>query len=387
MAQVEPSSNPRPRRIIELFKGEGFVVDVASFALEGELNFDAHYEIRRPSLKRRYKILRKLVGVTGLLFPFEGIQKYLSDLRWGFKDLARQLSKQHFDLIVVEDIYLLPFAFQIKGNAKIIMDAREFYPEELGHSLFWNVTERPMRVRICKKYLKQCDAVMTVSEGLAKRYEDDFGVKPFLLRSMPNFQEIVPSPMEEGRIRIVHHGVANRDRKLENMIDIMYRLDERFELDIYLTGTTAYVEELRDRAKDHAKINFLKPVPFKDIIPMLNRYDMGFCYLEPTTFNLEHCLPNKFFEFIQGRLALIIGPSAHMIPLVKQYNCGFITPSFRTDEVAAYLNSLTAPDIAAAKAASHWAASALCYENESRKVLDTIGQLLGLESAPIRQIS
>jgi len=377
MVQADPSGNPRPRRIIELLKGNGFKVEVASFALAKPMNIDAHYEIKRPALQLHQKILRKLTGMAGLLIPVESFQTLLSDLRWGLKALGEKLLRQTYDLIVVEDIYLLPFAFRVKGNAKVIMDAREFYPEELGHSLFWSFTERPMRVRICRKYLKQCDAVMTVSEGLAQRYEKDFGIKPFLLRSMPRYQSFSPSPVQDGRVRMVHHGVANRDRRLENMIDIMNLLDSRFELDIYLTGDASYIEDLRQLASSNPKVRILDPVPFDQIVSMLNGYDMGFCYLPPTTFNLEYSLPNKFFEFIQGRLAVLIGPSPNMVPLVRDYHCGFITPSFDTKETAGFLNGLTVPAIAAAKNASHEAARILCYENESGELMETIYRLLG----------
>ena len=370
---IDPSGNPRPKRIIELLKAKGCHVEVASFALERPMNIDAHYEIRHPSLSMIDKVSRKLVGLLGLLSGNEIVQSWLSNLRWGLSSLGKNLRKNTYDWIIVEDIYLLPFAFEIKGRAKIMMDAREFYPEELGHSLFWNVTEKPMRVSICSKYLKKCDAVMTVSEGLAQRYEEDFGVRPIILRSTPNYRDLAMSPMQDGRIRMVHHGVANRDRRLESMIELIYKLDDRFYLDVYLTGTTAYIEQLRDSARDHARINFLKPVPFEEIIPTLNRYDMGLCYLEPNTFNLTRCLPNKFFEFIQGRLAVIIGPSPDMMPIINHYKCGVISEAFSVDSLAQRLNALSAEEIAAMKLASNDAAKDLCYEKESVRVLNIIG--------------
>jgi hypothetical protein len=375
MAQVDPSCNPRPFRIINLLRSIGHTVHVASFPIEGKIDLDGHYVVGRPSLKITDKLIRKIVGMIGFLSRSEFIRSHLSSLRWNLGALRKQLKNERFDLIIVEDIYLLPLAFQVKNGAKIIMDAREFYPEELGHSLFWNISERPIRISICRKYLKICDAVMTVSQGLADRYEKDFGVKPFLLRSMPNFKGLYPTPMETGRIRMVHHGVANRDRRLENMIDIMSQLDERYELDIYLKGDESYIGELKHYAKNNSNIHFPPPVAFTDIVPTLNKYDMGFCYLEPTTFNLEHCLPNKFFEFIQARLAILIGPSLSMVPLVNAHQCGFISPSFDINESSAFLNSLRDTDVEDAKQMSHKCAEILCYENESQGFLSRINEM------------
>lgn len=376
MAQVEPSSNPRPRRLMELFRHNGFEVHLASYKPAKPIDIDAHYEIKQPSLKFYMRAMRKLLGACSLLLPFEYWKNTLNNLRWSFNGLAKKISSQDFTLIVVEDIYLLPFAFQNKNKAKIHFDAREFYPEELGNSPLWGFTERPMRIRILKKYLHRCDLVTTVSEGLVERYETDFAVRPLLLRSMPYFCDLQPTPMPDDKIRMVHHGVANSDRKLENMIDIMALLDERFELDIYLTGTPGYIEFLKDRAKENPRIRIKPPIAFQDLIPSLNSYDLGFCYLEPTTFNLEQCLPNKFFEYIQARLALLIGPSAAMVPLVNQHRIGFITPSFDTEVSAKFINCLSKDDIKAAKEASKNAASILSYEHESGKILQKIQQIL-----------
>lgn len=372
MGLVDPSGNPRPRRIIEFLKEKGYAVDVASFEIERPLNIDAHYVIRRPSLSFFDKVIRKLVGIAGLLSGHEAICSYLSDLRWGLSNLRKQLSQNQYDWIIVEDIYLLPFAFKIKGNARILMDAREYYPEELGHNIFWNITEKPMRINICKRYLHLCDAIMTVSKGVAERYESDFGVKPFLLRSTPIFHDLQPNPLDGKRIRMVHHGVANRDRRLEKMIEIMKMLDDRFELDIYLTGETAYIEELRDIARHHPKINFLKPVPYLEIISTLNMYDLGLCYLEPSTFNLQRCLPNKFFEFIQGRLAVVIGPSPDMAEIVSEYGLGIISDDFSPMSLATLLNKIDTDDIIRMKQASNTAANHLCYEQEKKKLLEVL---------------
>ena len=53
---------------------------------------------------------------------------------------------------------------------------------------------------------------------------------------------------------------------------------------------------------------------------MANDYDVGLYLLPPTNFNQRYALPNKFFEFIQGRLAIAIGPSPEMAKLVERSN-------------------------------------------------------------------
>lgn len=372
LALVDPSGNPRPRRIIEFLRGF-CSVSVASFSMEHNLKVDGYYKISRPSKGLLQKAARKIVGLMGLLSGNESVQYWLEDMRWGLKSLGRTLSQNKFDWIIVEDIYLLPFAFRIKGTAKILMDAREFYPEEIGGGWLWDITEKPMRISICKKYLNKCDAVMTVSKGLAERYKRDFGVNCFLLRSTPMFHSLRPSAVSQSEIKMVHHGLANRDRRLGSMIDIVSKLDDRFSLDFYLTGDSGHIEELREKASGNPRVRFLKPVRLHEIVPMLNQYDIGLCYLEPNTFNLANCLPNKFFEFIQGRLAIVTGPSADMVELLKQYKCGISSAQFTPDSVASMLNNITAEDIRGMKDASDGAAKDLCYENEISELRNVLG--------------
>ena len=67
--------------------------------------------------------------------------------------------------------------------------------------------------------------------------------------------------------------------------------------------------------------------------------------LEPTNFNYLHALPNKFFEFIQARLAVAIGPSPEMEQLATGHGFGIVAPSFEPQELAARISSLSAQDI------------------------------------------
>jgi glycosyltransferase involved in cell wall biosynthesis len=274
-------------------------------------------------------------------------------------------------------LQLLPLAHRIKGGARIIFDAREYYPKQNEDSILFRILERPERIRLCKEYLHWCDALVTVSDGLAEEYEREFGVRMHVVRSVPNYVDLSVSYCDATKIKMVHHGRANQNRQLENMIMIMEELDERFSLDLYLTGNREYINKLKKRTKEHSRIRLLDPVPFSTIIPMLSHYDIGFCFFTPTTFNLRHCLPNKLFEFIQARLMVAIGPSPDMASLVKEYDCGVISPSFEIKDMTKYLNRLTPDLIQKLKQNSDAAARELCFEVEGKKLEKIITDLVG----------
>jgi len=365
MCLADPSGNPRPNRAINLFNSMNHSIDVVGFPPSAHITCRQLYALGTPSknpLKRMQRLFYKFIIS---LKPSDTTIQCLSQIRWNIADISHKLSFNEYDVILVEDIHLLPLAFKIKNDASVIFDAREYHPREFESSLLWTLTEQKHRLYLCHKYLQKCDAVLTVSPSLQNAYKENFGITPYLLRSLPYYQNASPKPLQNAKIRLVHHGIANKDRKLELMIEIMNHLDARFTLDFYLTGNEAYKSYLQKLAAKNKRIRFMTPVAFSDLIPTINQYDVGLCFFPPSTFNLKHCLPNKLFEFIQARLAVLTGPSPDITNIVRKYDCGFVMPSFDPKETAVHLNALTNEEIQSAKNASHKAAVELCFEKES----------------------
>jgi hypothetical protein len=169
---------------------------------------------------------------------------------------------------------------------------------------------------------------------------------------------------------MLHHGHAAPNRRIELMIDLMRLLPPRFSLDLMLVGLDSrYGRLLRRRARDLPTVTFIDPVPFDHIIPHGNRYDVGLYLLPPTGFNTRHALPNKFFEFIQSRLALAIGPSAEMAPYVQRYRCGVVADDYTPEALATKLAPLTDTEITRLKHASHLAAAELVSDRLRDRLL------------------
>jgi len=176
---------------------------------------------------------------------------------------------------------------------------------------------------------------------------------------------------------MIHHGGAQRARRLELMIDVMARLDQRFSLDFMLVGNDAsYLQELRNRASRDPRIRFVPPVRMEDICRMTNDYDVGLYLLPPLNFNQRFALPNKLFEFIQARLAIAIGPSPEMARIVRQHGVGVVADSFEPAALAGVLSSLTDQEVSLYKRASHAAADRLCFEAAADRMLALIERLL-----------
>lgn len=389
MCLADPSGNPRPNRIINLLGNQGYKVDVLGYPIASKTKLPINKHVllkKRRSVNLFYRIIRgfffRSIHISALLISFTPfsrwfIERYL-EINYNLYPAKNILKKLDYDILIVEHLYLLPFAFSIQKNAKIIFDAKEYFPREFEHNWRFRLFESPIIVRLCQHYLTECDHLITVSPGLAKAYKDEFGVDMQLIRSTPLYQGCNVQKTNNSEIKMVHHGGVNRDRGIENMIEIARRLDERFTLDLYLVGCSSYIEQLKQNSADCHRIRFMEPVLFNEIIPMLNQYDIGIFFVKPITFNLRHCLPNKLFEFIQSRLAVAIGPSPDMADLVHEFQCGFIAPEFTIESMIETLQRLTPDEIDKAKQQSDLAAQTLCYEKESEKLLKSIDKIMSI---------
>jgi hypothetical protein len=138
-----------------------------------------------------------------------------------------------------------------------------------------------------------------------------------------------------------------------------------------------YLEKLRDLARKKGRINFIDPVSVTTIPETINKYDIGLYFLNPSGFNNTMALPNKLFEFIQGRLAVAIWPSPEMARIVKKYKCGVVSEEFSIQSMARILNSLSSDDIMKFKESSDLAAPKLCAEKNKETVLSIVRNLIG----------
>jgi len=176
---------------------------------------------------------------------------------------------------------------------------------------------------------------------------------------------------------MIHHGVAAKRRRMENMVELMGQLDSRFELDLMLVESDAnYANRLRKIAGRNHRIRFRPPVSMQDIPLTLNEYDLGIFLLPTNSFNHRMVLPNKLFEYIQGRLALAIWPSQEMVRIVDQYQNGVYSEEFDVRQIARVLNSLTEQDIQRMKRNSHVAAKELNAEQTRKQLLGIVDSLL-----------
>ncbi len=268
-----------------------------------------------------------------------------------YEQVAQNLQDTAYDLVVANDIDTLPLAFRLKAS-KVLFDAHEYAPRHFENDKIWRIFFQPFYLALCRKYIPRVDAMLTVGDGLARAYENSFGVKPVIVTNATRYYEIKPSEVKSDRIRLIHHGIANESRRLDLMIELMDHLDERFTLDLILMTsdyasrkTKKYIEGLKNKIGSLPRMKVLPPVQSHQVVDAISRYDIGVFLIPPVNFNYANTLPNKLFDFIQARLGVAIGPTPEMARIVEKFGNGVVSETFEPAALAHRLNDLKQEDV------------------------------------------
>lgn len=288
------------------------------------------------------------------------------------REVLRRLQAIRADVVLANEVATLPVALRL--GSPVVLDAHEYSPDEFAERWWWRQLLAPYIRWQCLRYLSEVAEMITVSPGIADAYEEEFRVRPAVMMNAPPYADLTPQAVRDP-VRILHHGAALPGRGLEEMLLLADLLDERFTLDFVLVegpGAAGFRQRLIAQARHNPRVRFPRAVPMRELVSLANEYDFGLFLLPPNNLSHRYALPNKFFEFIQGRLAVAVGPSPEMAALVRRYGCGVVAESFEPESLAAQLNALDVDAIAGFKRASHAAAAELCAERNAEVLLGAV---------------
>jgi glycosyltransferase involved in cell wall biosynthesis len=279
------------------------------------------------------------------------------------------------DLLVVNDTILLPAALRAANGSPVVFDAHEYAPTQHEEFLRARLFVTPLIRHISRTYLPKVQGMMVVSESIGELYGAYTAVKPVVITNAPPFAAIAPRPVDD-KIRLIHFGGADPGRRLEKMIEMMSYLDERFSLELLLVGGDSYVRKLKQLAGSDNRIEFQAPVPMQKLVEVASRADVGLLLYSDDNPQFRYSLPNKFFEYIQARLAVAIGPSPEMARIVRRYGCGLVSDTFEAPDLASLLMAMDESQLWRFKKNADAAAHALTAEENAPLIREIVARAL-----------
>lgn len=283
------------------------------------------------------------------------------------------------DLLILEDITLLPFATEYKKinkSCKILIDLREFYPLEYDNDKNWLNGLGKLFAHLCDKYLPQVDFALSVSSSFVEKYKKNYGIKCELFYSMPPMANLAPKPTNPQDIKIIYHGFISKDRSSENLLHLARNLPPNFKLfAMVLSNIKGYLEGFVNEAKNLKALQILPPVSLESIVPFCNQFDIGLIPFAPSTFNLTHCMPNKFFEYMQSRLMILSTPLQDIKAFLSQYPFGECSSAYSVDSMLDSLKKLDSTKIDTYKLNAHKLSSQFNTTSNAKKIIEIINNL------------
>lgn len=311
--------------------------------------------------------------------------KFAEDYYWrsagydGIFEHIATVENVRCDLAIAHDYFTAPIAARLAAvsKGKYAVDCHEFSFEQYMHDKKWIKEERPWVHAMEKRFLPKAVVVTTVCDGIADRLKSTYKLaqRPTVVRSTAFYHDLKFKPTGE-KIEVLYHGIVSPMRGLEQTIESVKLWRPEYSFVIRGPGPDDYVAQLNALAQKHEvsdRVRVDSPVPFNQMIPQANSADIGFFVQEDISVQKRFTLPNKFFEYVQARLALCVADLPEMARLVKENGLGVLVPKVTPSSIADQINALTRDKIDAYKQASMAAARKLSWESEADVMLRAYG--------------
>lgn len=347
-------SDPRVQRQIALFAGR-YDVTTVGFGPRPHPGVE-HVEI--PQGTRAWPSSKQHL-LTG---RYRGAYWSMSAVAAAHELLAERVGTM--DAVLANDVNTLPLALWLSPRRGVHADLHEYAPREKEHQLAWRTFVAPYQRWLCRTCLPEVASVTTVSPGLAHEYAARFGVDVEVVTNASAHRDLPVRPTA-APIRLLHTGVARANRHLEAMIEAVRGLEGAVTLDLMLMPSEpGYIEHLRELAAEVPGAALRDPVPYARLVDTVAEYDVSLVVFPNSTFNLEHSLPNKLYEAVQGRTGVIVGPSPDMADLVREHSLGAVLPAATAEAMHTELAALTPSRVDAWKRAADASAPELSAERQ-----------------------
>ena len=287
--------------------------------------------------------LRGLFGLAIRNYPFSVKQTQ------AHRHVQKIIEELNPRLIIFNDVQTIALQDSLSNECVSVIDMHEYAPLEMEDDWRFRLLLMRYYTFLCKTYLPLASKVVTVSPGLASKYQSEFGIDVEIVlnaRSEVRSTSLSDRSSDE-TIRLVHTGLAASGRHLEWMIEAIGDVPG-VSLDLYLVEAPRQSRTLKSLKKLTAKYkncSVRPPVPSSELPSVISEYDVGLVFIAPSNFSLRHCMPNKLFDCIQARRPVIVGPSPDMADFVKKYDIGFVCPSFDVDDLRKTIMGISRADL------------------------------------------
>jgi glycosyltransferase involved in cell wall biosynthesis len=281
------------------------------------------------------------------------------------------------DLFLSNDLDTLPanWLASVIRRLPLVHDCHEYFrgvPELNG---------RPGTVRIWKMIedfiFPKLRKVYAVNASIAQIYHKEYGNDVKVIRNFPFRKnvEIIKSKKElgipEDQAVILYQGAVNVDRGLDEAIESMKYVKSNAVL--LIIGIGDILSNLKKQVIENGlsgKVLFTGQVPLEELSSYTMVADIGLSIEKDVSLNYHYCLPNKFLDYIQCNVPVLISPLIEMKAIVEKYDIGEMITSHDPVYLAGKMDEMlyNKEKLAIYRENLKKAALELCWENEQQEL-------------------
>jgi glycosyltransferase involved in cell wall biosynthesis len=235
------------------------------------------------------------------------------------------------------------------SRARLVYDTHEYAVGVPYRKAVWAW----LAATIERLLIGRCDAVITVSDGIAERLQERYGLarRPLVVRNVPDLPPPEPGVAPDlrellgvgGAPLVLHQGAVAEGRGGGNLVRAVARLDSAHLL--FLGVDDAFAGRLGDLGRGlglDGRLHFHPPVALADLLSYTTQADVGVSLLEDTCENHRLALPNKLFEYLAADLPVVVSDLPEMSRLVGERGVGWATDPGDPADIARALEAALA---------------------------------------------
>ena len=244
-----------------------------------------------------------------------------------------------------------------------------------------NNRERTVRIwkRIEDRIFPKLETVYAVNASIADIYHKEYENEIFVIRNVPvrkstdETKKIIIPGIPEGMPILLYQGAVNVDRGLDEAIMALKFMKTKAVL--LIIGTGDVIDSLKGLSVAQGvgdKVIFTGPIPLEDLHEYTVMADIGLSIEKDVSLNYHYCLPNKFLDYIQARVPVLVSPLPEMTAIIEKYGIGETIESHDPEYLAAKFDAMLkdSEKLAVYRKNLAKAASDLCWENEEQELIN-----------------